>query len=65
MRTVTVQLSEEAFTAVCGIVQPNSEVDSEGIFTGAWDELRDKFPIEFFQKAVEEGRIEYLPDAGV
>lgn len=63
--TRTVVLSEESFAVLCGLVQPQDDVNASGIFSEAWDELRRTFPIEHFrQVAQERGEDFYSEDAG-
>jgi hypothetical protein len=69
-------LSEEAFTVLCGLVQPSwmeantpedeaLAVNRAGIYTDCWDELRAKFPLEHFRKAAHSrGEDFYHEEAG-
>jgi hypothetical protein len=70
-------LSEEAFTVLCGLVQPSwmaaetpeeeaLAVNAAGIYTDCWDELRAKFPLAHFRKAAQErGEDFYHEEAGL
>jgi hypothetical protein len=72
-----VGLSEEAFTVLCGLVQPSwmaaetpeeeaLAVNAAGIYTDCWDELRAKFPLAHFRKAAQErGEDFYHEEAGL
>jgi hypothetical protein len=77
IQTVTVGLSREAFTVLCGLVQPSwmaaetpeqeaEAVNQGGIYTEAWEELRATFPLEHFRKAAQErGEDFYHEEAGL
>jgi hypothetical protein len=72
-----VGLSEEAFTVLCGLVQPSwmaavtpeeeaLAVNAAGIYTDCWDELRAKFPLAHVRKAAQErGEDFYHEEAGL
>lgn len=45
----TIQLTDEEYAVLCGLVQPTDQVDSSGIYTEVWESLRDKFPLSEFQ----------------
>lgn len=61
---VRVELSDEAFALVCGLVQPTKAVDRSVVDAprNTWDEARACFPFAAFQIGVETGVVEYLPD---
>lgn len=64
MRAVV--LSEEAFAVLCGTVHPTDDVNTQGIFSEAWEELRQTFPLDYFKKvANERGEDFYNEDAGL
>lgn len=76
IETVTVGLSAEAFTVLCGLVQPNwltcgpelepVAVNHGGIYTDAWEELQATFPLDTFRKAAKErGEDFYHEEAGL
>lgn len=41
----SVELSEDAYEMLCGLVQPTWIVEPECVTGFAWDELRRKFPL--------------------
>lgn len=77
IETVQVGLSREAFTVLCGLVQPDwwhaegpeamaEAVNTAGIYSDCWDELRATFPIQTFRKAAQErGEDFYHEEAGL
>lgn len=69
-----IELSELAYVTLCGLIQPEWEVNTEGIFSDAFTELRQKFPLADFQAAVANQPVDpdpdtapfyYDPDAGM
>jgi hypothetical protein len=72
-----VGLSAEAYTVLCGLVQPSwmeaetpeaeaLAVNRGGIYADCWDELRAKFPLAHFRKvAAERGEDFYYEEAGL
>lgn len=64
MPSRTVQLSEEAYTVLCGLVQPSSDVHHVGIFSEAFAELTATFPLADFHAGVKAGLVEYDEEAG-
>lgn len=58
-----IELSNEAFAVVCGLVQPADEVTAAGIFTETWPELRKTFPLAAFRARFEDTD-DYHPEAG-
>lgn len=70
--TRTVGMTAEAFTVLCGLVQPNwltsedpDAVNHAGIFSEAWEELRRTFPLEHFRRVAQErGEDFYHEEAG-
>jgi hypothetical protein len=66
IETCNVTMTTEAFIVLCGLVQPSNEVNAQGIYSEAWDELRHAFPIEHFKKvAGERGEDFYYKDGGL
>jgi hypothetical protein len=73
--TRTVELTEEMYAVLCGLVQPNwlnveppddkDAVNPTGIFSMAWEDLRIMFPIAAFREAVDKEIIEYEEEAGL
>ena len=79
MKTIT--LSDEAYAMLCGLVAPSDEADEthgvnhQGISGDAWNELREKFPVNDFWAAAyvmngwdsteRPGKVNYYPDAGL
>lgn len=75
--TVSVTMSAEAYTVLCGLVQPDwmhaegeqdeaKAVNHAGIYSEAWDELRSAFPLEHFRTvAAERGEDFYHEEAGL
>lgn len=67
--SVQVNLSDEAYAVVCGLVNPSEDADEQngvhhpGIF-GPFDEIRASFPVKAFWDAVEAGDVEYDAEAG-
>jgi hypothetical protein len=71
----TIELTDEEYAIVCGLVQPDwmnvepphdkDAVNHAGIFSEAWDSLREKFPLENFRDAVSDGVIDYNQEAGL
>jgi hypothetical protein len=73
IETVTVVgMTREAFLVLCGLVQPNwltsddpDAVNHAGIYSEAWEELRETFPLARFREAVRErGEDFYHEEAG-
>lgn len=64
----TVELSDEAFAMLCGMVHGSEEVsgiNQDGIM-GNWGELQEKFPREVFEaRAKEHGEDFYIHEAGL
>ena len=58
-----IDISDEAFAVVCGLVQDAELVQSAAIYMPAtvWTELREKFPLEDFREAVAAGAVSYMP----
>lgn len=64
-----VELSEEAYAMVCGLVAPSQEGDHKrGVHhagvVGPIEEVQSAFPTDDFWKAVSDGAIEYDEEAG-
>ena len=61
-----VELTEEAYSVLCGLVQPSEQVNADGIIASepAWNELRESFPLDAFESAVRGRVITYEADAG-
>lgn len=52
--TVTVTMSADAFTIICGAVAPSSEdINVGGIYNGAWPEVQALFPVSTFRSWAE------------
>lgn len=61
-----VTLTTEEYAVLCGLVQDSEDVEPTGIFvkTEVWASLRETFPWERFRDAVNQGVIQYDPEAG-
>jgi hypothetical protein len=51
----TVNLTDDAYAVLCGLVQQSSDVDIDAIMTSdeVWIELRAIFPLTFFHHTVQ------------
>lgn len=49
-----VGLSDEAYRMVCGLVQPTWDVEPETVVGEAWDEVRARFPLSYYQANTKE-----------
>lgn len=59
----TVELTTDEYAVLCGLVQPSEDVNAIGIYSDAWEGLREKFPLRDFRLAVEAGVISYDKEA--
>jgi hypothetical protein len=62
--TRTIELSEQAYAVVCGMVQMTEDVDPDGVVVEkkVWDEVRELFPKEEFFAALVNGELSYEPE---
>lgn len=61
----TVDLTDEEYATLCGVVQPDDDVNAAGIFSGAWETLREKFPLRDFEQWADDHPDFYEEDAGL
>jgi hypothetical protein len=64
---ISVDLTDEAYAVLCGLVQPSDDVNVDGIVADqeVWDEIRTRFPLQDFQASVANGAVEYVEEAGL
>ena len=52
----TITISDEAYRALCGLVQPSDIVDADEVYTSdhTWDEIRAAFPLSDYHPLAED-----------
>ena len=66
IETCNVTMTTEAYAVLCGVVHPTDAVNVQGIFSEAWEELRESFPLDYFKKvAKERGEDFYEENSGL
>jgi hypothetical protein len=52
----TIELSDEAYALVCGLVHPSDDIDTEKVVAldPTWSEVRSKFPLTDYAPPKED-----------